>query len=614
MEPPAVSDYAIVGDCHTAALVSRGGSVDWLCWPTFASPSWFARLLDPDRGGHFAVRPAGPFESERRYVPHTNVLRTTFRTARGTVRVEDAMPVAPRARTQGELRPDRELSKIVECEEGEVTLEVELVPRPDYARARPTIRRRGELGIFCTHGSDAMVFRCRPDALRVDREGARVHGTLRLREGERAELALAFACGEPAIAPLLGEPARDRSRQTAAWWRSWWRAGRYSGPYRDAVERSLLTLRLLLYAPSGGVVAAPTASLPETIGGSRNWDYRFCWLRDAALTVEILEELGYADEARAFVSWVLHSTRLTFPRLRSLYDLWGRHRPTKERSLPHLRGHRGSRPVRVGNDASEQLQLDSYGELMCAAATYYLRRDEAPDRSARRLLRGLGLWVCEHWDRPDAGIWEIRSRPRHHTFSQAMCWTTLDALLQLHDRFDLNIPVERVQRDAAAIRETIERRGWSERHGSYQGSFEEDRADASLLLLGRYGYADPRSPRMRGTVARVRRELERDGMVLRYPPGTDDGLSGAEGAFGACSFWLVGALARQGDLPEARRTFEGLLARANDVGLYAEEMALPDGAPLGNFPQALTHLALVDAALELHRAAARYPASGAEAA
>ncbi|HJL17600.1 MAG TPA: glycoside hydrolase family 15 protein [Sandaracinaceae bacterium LLY-WYZ-13_1] len=612
MTQPPISDYAIVGDCHSAALVSREGAIDWLCWPRFDAGSWFARILDWERGGALRIRPVGDFETERRYLPGSNVLRTTFHAEGGCVELDDMMTVAAYEEAHATLRSDRELLRIARCTEGEVELAIDVTPRPDYARARPKLERRGALGVFCTHGADAMVLRVHPGTLGIDEDGGRVHGRWTLRAGETAQLGATFAREEPAIVPALGEAAQRRAAQTERWWRSWSSQCRYAGRYQDAVKRSMLALRLMQYAPTGGLVAAPTTSLPERVGGERNWDYRYCWLRDAALTVQSLLGLGYEDEASSFIHWMLHTTRLTWPEIHTLYDLHG-HRDTPEAELPHLAGYRGSRPVRIGNGASDQLQLDSYGELVCAATAYWMGQEDDPSRETWRQLRKVGEWVCAHWCDRDEGIWEIRAERQPHTYSVVMCWAALDGLLRLADRFDLRCPRERFRETRARIREAVETHGWSEAEQSYQATFEEDRADASLLLLGRFGYADPHSARMRGTVARVRRDLERDGLVWRYPPSTDDGVAGHEAAFGVCSFWLVGALARQGELGEARRCFERLLEVANDVGLYAEEMRAEDGAPRGNFPQALTHLGLVDAALELERCERAVPRDGAEA-
>ncbi|HEU4631865.1 MAG TPA: glycoside hydrolase family 15 protein [Gemmatimonadaceae bacterium] len=591
---PSIGDYAVIGNARSAALISRQGSIDWLCWPRFDSPSWFAALLDRRRGGRFAVRPAGDFTARRRYVGDTNVLETTFRTPTGTARLTDLMPVADEAGQRRELWPQHELLRAVECLEGEVTFELSCDPRPDYARATPRRHDRGPLGIHFEHRDSVLVLRGDlPLALAPDGSGA--GGRVTLRAGERRYLSLVFAEREPAVLPPLGDAAERRIRETTTWWERW--AGRctYEGPYRDAVVRSALTLKLMAFAPSGAVVAAPTTSLPEQPGGVRNWDYRYCWLRDASLTLQTLFDLGYPAEAEAFMSWLTHTTRITWPELRIVYDVYGRP-DLHEEELPHLEGFAGSRPVRVGNAAQDQLQLDVYGEVL-DAVYQFVRRGGRLDRTTRRMLVGFGRTVCRRWREPDEGIWEIRATRRHHTYSKAMCWVALDRLLRLHEAGRLRLAAAPFARERAAIREEIERRGYSEALGSYVSVLDGAAVDASLLQLGRYGYADPASPRMRGTLHAVRERLGTNGLLYRYVD--EDGLPPGEGTFGICSFWAVTAQALAGDRAGAAERFERILAHANDVGLFAEQVDAATGEALGNFPQAFTHVGLVDAALTL---------------
>jgi GH15 family glucan-1,4-alpha-glucosidase len=399
------------------------------------------------------------------------------------------------------------------------------------------------------------------------------------------------------VIPLLGSVASAKIERSVQWWRAWASRCTYQGPYRDAVLRSALALKLMIYAPSGAVVAAPTTSLPEQRGGERNWDYRYCWLRDASFTVRALYDLGYDEEANAYLDWIVHATRLTWPELQVLYDVFGETR-LPERELPHLAGYAGSRPVRVGNDARGQLQLDVYGEVVDAAARLAAHGGRL-DRATVRLLDGLGRTVCERWREPDEGIWEGRSGRFHHTHSKVLCWVALDRLVSLSEShgFDFDVDRFRVERDA--IRSVIEVRGFNERIGSYTRLLDGDDVDASLLLLPLYGYVDGTHPRMRSTCARVHDQLGRGALIARYTSAVDDGLPAGEGAFGICSFWAVECRARGEDVGGARDAFDHLLGYANDIGLFAEEIDPDTGQALGNFPQAFTHIGLINAALTL---------------
>jgi GH15 family glucan-1,4-alpha-glucosidase len=596
-EPYApIGDYAIIGDCRSAALISRDGSLDWLCWPRFDSPSLFAALLDAARGGRFRVGPVGAFRAERRYLPDTNVLETVFHTPTGIAALRDLMPVATEQEKRVALLPEHEILREVHVLSGEVEIAIDYAPRLQYGAVRPELRQRDGFGIQCaTDGAVVTLLSELP--LRVASDGASVSGTARMGAGERAYLSLTYASDAPAVAPLLGVAARGRLERTARWWREWSGRCAYRGPYRDAVVRNALVLKLMAYAPSGAIVAAPTTSLPERLGGVRNWDYRYCWLRDAAFTLRVLFALGYREEGDAFLHWILHATRLTWPELHVLYNVFGEtHLP--ERELWHLDGYAGSRPVRIGNDAHGQLQLDVYGEVIDAAARF-ARTGGRFDRDTARLLAGLGETVCRRWREPDEGIWEGRAGRFHHTHSKALCWVALDRLLTLNHTHGLPIDVGRLRRERDAIRDTIERRGFNERLGSYTRLLDGDDLDASLLTLPLYGYVDATHPRMAATCERVHERLGQDGLIYRYTDGIGDGLPAGEGAFGICGFWGVECRARGGDLAGAVAAFDRLLGYANDLGLYAEEIAPRTGAALGNFPQAFTHVGLINAALTL---------------
>ncbi len=599
--PSPIGDYALLGDCRTAALVSRGGSVDWLCLPRFDGAAVFAALLDAERGGRFAVRPAAPCAARRRYLPGTNVLETTFTTAGGALRLTDAMTVASEEEKRRELQAEHELLRCLECLAGEIEVEVVFDPRPDYGRRVP-VPRRGSPGDHREHyvafGPHVLVLQ---SDLALAPDGARpgLHGRARLRAGDRRLVSLATEYGDPAVLPPLGAAALARLDRTRRWWERWAGRCRYTGPQAEAVLRSALALRLLVYAPSGALVAAPTTSLPEWPGGMRNWDYRYCWLRDASWTLEALLDIGYEEEATAFFSWLLHVARRHRRGLSTLYELHGREAPD-ERELDHLAGYAGSRPVRVGNGAKEQLQLDVFGEVVDTAFEF-CRRGGTLDGGHGRLLVEIGETVCALWRRPDHGLWEQRGGLRHHTFSKVMCWVALDRLLRLAEQGVVAVPAARFAAERDAIRRQVEERGWSERLGSYVDELDGEELDATLLLLGVYGFADPASPRVRSTIARVRERLgvqgasTDTGLLYRYPLGRD-GLPPDEGAFGVCGFWCVEALARAGETGEALDLFDRLVTYGNDLGLFAEEIHPETGAPLGNFPQAFTHLGLINAA------------------
>ena len=635
-----IRDYALIGDCRTAALVSRWGSVDFLCLPRFDSSAVFAALLDAQRGGRFFARPVGDFQVRRRYLGRTNVLETTFETAAGVLRLTDTMSVAGEAERRGELLPEHELLRCLECVGGEVEVEVACDPRPEWgaAGAAAEPRDRRALGVTWELGNQLLILRSEvpiaagsgssgrpglhPLPTLPRRQG--VYGRETLRAGDRRFLSLASATAEPGVFVPLGDAAARRLARTMRWWEQWVAACVYLGPHAEAVVRSLLTLKLLTYSPSGAVIAAPTTSLPEEIGGSRNWDYRYCWLRDTSWTLTAFFDLGFREEGQAFFSWLLYATRMRTaapaghrwtPRLRILnvlYDVHGEVR-LRERQLPWLEGYAGSRPVRVGNGAVEQLQLDIFGEV-AQAAFEYVERGGTLDASEGRLLRQLGKAVRVLWREPDEGIWEKRSGRRHHTYSKAMCWVALDKLLLLHERGAIALSAAEAsafRRDRDALRHAVETEGFNQRLGSYVDVLGGDEVDASLLLLGLRGWDDPaRSPRLAATLEAVRGRLERNGLLYRYPPGAD-GIPGGEAAFGICSFWLAELLALAGRVEEALVQFERVLAYANDLGLFAEQIDPQTGAALGNFPQAFTHVGLISAALAITAATggARGPSS-----
>jgi GH15 family glucan-1,4-alpha-glucosidase len=604
-----IGDYAVIGDCRSAALVSRGGSIDWLCLPVFDRPSVFATILDASQGGSFRLSAVGPAQSSRRYVGSSAVLETTFTTADGVLRLTDAMPVADEATKNASLWPDHEVLRRAECAEGEVVVEVVYEPRPDYGRASVALRPGHYDTILCDIGPQALTLRSDvPLSIDPDRRGAR--GRLRLTRGESAVSALTFTDGLPAVLPAHGRHADKVLEESVRWWEAWAGLCEYDWHYREAIIRSAITLKLLTYAPSGAMIAAATTSLPEKVGGIRNWDYRYCWLRDASLTLCSLVDLGYRDEAEAFLSWVLYATALTRPALQILYDVYGEP-GVREHVLDHLEGYAGSRPVRIGNGAAGQLQFDVYGEVVDAVYQFVMRGGRI-DRATARLLVGLGKTVCRIWRDPDEGIWEARAGRHHNTHSKVFCWVALDRLIQLHDGGHLAAPAGLFRAERDAIRREVETHGWNEQLGSYVAVFDGDAVDASLLRMAAAGYADPKSPRMLRTAACVRQRLGARGLLHRYC--MPDGLPPGEGAFTICSFWSAENHALAGRLDEAHREFERLLSYRNDVGLLSEEIDVESGELLGNFPQAFSHIGLINTALAMATAAGEARARPAAAA
>ena len=595
MHEPSLRDYAIIGDCRSAALISSSGSVDWLCWPRFDSPSCFAALLDRERGGHWRIAPSHPFRSQRTYVPESNVLETTFETQSGALRVRDAMSIASEEDEAKLFLPEHEIVRFAECLAGEVEVDIAFEPRPGYGAEPFRLRERGKLGFWVEMGSKSLVLRS--DAA-LQARGRGVSGRHVLRQGSGLSFSLSFTSTAPAELPPLSEVKRSIERSTR-WWKSWACKLKYDGPYRRAILRSALVLKLLTYGPSGAVVAAPTTSLPERIGGALNWDYRYCWLRDAAFTVRAMFALGFEDEASAFVGWLLHTTRLTRPQLRILYDVFG-NSPKRERTLPHLRGYASSRPIRTGNAAQYQLQLDVYGEVI-EAAVHFIRAGGSFDSETAAFLRDLGLFVCKHWRDPDQGIWEPREAPVPHTHSHLLCWVALRGLLELDWRGHLRgrAPVELFQRTQNEIRAEIASTCWNERIQSYVKTPGGEDVDASLLALALYGFEPASSARIRKTFECIRRVLGANHWLFYRNRAL---AAQGDGAFGLCSFWASHYLAMGGGtLDEAREAFETTLGFANDVGLFAEEINPDTGDPLGNFPQGFTHFGLINAALSLQQ-------------
>ena len=588
---PKIQDYGVIGDCRAAALVSRYGSIDFLCWPRFDSPSIFAAILDQEKGGHWSIAPAGTYQTTRSYIGDSNVLQTSFTCASGRATLTDLMPVYSDEFKRQNLLPDHELVRQLRCEQGEVEFVMEFCPRPNYGRDAIRIRDCGALGCQFSVGRGAYWLR---SSIPLKDFGPAARIIIRLKHGDVANFSLSYAQEAPITLPALGKNTDDVIQGSTNWWQQWAAQSRYNGPYREAVTRSALALKLLAYAPSGAVAAAVTTSLPERIGDSLNWDYRFCWLRDASLTIRALLGLGYREEAESFLTWLLHATRLTQPALRVLYNVFGEIAP-HEKELSYLSGYLGSRPVRIGNGARNQCQLDIYGEVIDATAQY-AEHGERFDRTTQKVLIGLGKYVAKNWDQPDEGIWEPRSGRRNNTHSRLMCWTALDRMLALSDKGLVHgVPRDWFIRERDRIREQIENRAWNDELQSYVSVLDGKYLDATLLRIPWYGLESADAQRMKKTYRKVRERLSpADSLLYRFernPP---------EGAFGVCGFWGVEHLALGGGtLEEAHRAFEQLLRYQNDLGLFAEEINPETGEALGNFPQAFTHVGLISAALTL---------------
>jgi GH15 family glucan-1,4-alpha-glucosidase len=587
-----IGDYAVIGDCRTAALVRDTGAIDWFCCPRFDSPAVFAALVGTPANGHWTITPTAKYSSSRQYVGASNVLCTTFNVSSGAAELIDGMPVFSETAKRNQLVAEHEILRELRCTDGEVEFAMEFCLRPNYGSDRPRLRPSGKLGIRLEVGRGLYWLRsshemaCSADAALA---------TVKLRHGETAQFSLSYSENAPAVLPLLGEAASERLRGSVEWWSEWANRASYDGPYRDAVVRSALALKLLTYAPSGAIVAAPTTSLPERIGSDLNWDYRYCWLRDASMTVGALLGLGYWDEAEAFVEWMLHATRLTQPKFDVMYTVYGLRVP-RERELKHLPGFAQSRPVRIGNGAREQLQLDVYGEVI-EAASHLVAEGHEFDHTTCNVLLSAGEYVMKHWGEPDDGIWEPRSGRVPHTHSRVLCWTALHTLSELSEHWKLAAAAKSFAQEAELIREDIEKNAWNPILQSYASTLGGSDMDATLLLMARYGFIDARHPRMRSTYARVVQSLRAGAATLyRYA------IEPPEGAFAICGFWEVEYLALAGEVVLARQHFERLLTYANDVGLFAEEIDTATGAPLGNYPQAFTHIGLIGAALAIERA------------
>jgi GH15 family glucan-1,4-alpha-glucosidase len=590
---PALSDYGLIGDMRTAALVGLDGAIDWCCLPRFDSGSVFAAILDPERGGTWAIRPALDWTSTQRYLPRTNILETTFRTAGGVAVLTDFMPVDEDGRPSS---PHPEIHRQLRCTRGRVPLQITFMPRFEYG-ARTTRLEQLRNGLFATDRTDQVLTLSSSKPCDWIIEQSTATSRFTVEKGDDRWLVLRY--DDDDIHPADRYESARKLDITAAFWARWAAGVRYSGPFRGMVKRSALALKLLTHAETGAIIAAPTTSLPETIGGVRNWDYRFVWLRDAAFTLAALDAVGHRREADAFMRFLKKVCRHEGGgHLQIMYGIDGR-RDLVERQLDHLAGYMGSRPVRVGNGAVGQLQLDVYGEVLETADIW--RRNFEMTEGTWRVLRGLVDWVSRNWQLPDSSIWEVRGEVRHYVFSKVMSWVAMDRGVRMAEELGLdgNTAEWRVQRDA--LHAEILERGWSERHQSFTQAYDHDALDAAALAIPMVRFLPWNHPQVISTVQAVARELTSADGELVYRYRHPDGLEGEEGAFSICTFWLAQALTMIGERERAERVFRRMLRHANHVGLYSEEIDPQSGAFLGNFPQAFTHIALINCAAALAR-------------
>jgi GH15 family glucan-1,4-alpha-glucosidase len=588
---PPIGDYALLSDCHSGALVSKDGSIDWCTFHRFEARPVFARLLDWGKGGFFRIAPTtDEYEVTRRYLPGTNVLETRFETTDGVLTLTDCFAVKT-----GEGHPEHRLLRRVRCDEGELRVKAEFEPRFDYGLTEPRLEQVDDGLVVAYGGPDALVLQTDLGIGTAEISACEAASTLKL--GEEALLVVTwFLPHELKPVRLSSEQIRAELEATERFWREWSDRCEYEGPYREQVVRSALVLKALTNGPTGAIVAAATTSLPEEIGGVRNWDYRFSWLRDSSLTLNALFALGLSDEAHAYMDWLKRTTAGRAHALQIMYGVGGE-RFLPEVELDHLEGYRGSRPVRIGNGAAAQFQLDVFGELLDTVWLYRQHGGEV-DEIFWEFLGRVGGAVLDLWGEPDQGIWEIRGEPRHFVYSKVMAWVALDRLVRLAELDGREGDLDRWRAARDEIRDLVEREGVDA--SIFTQSFGDGgKLDASNLMLPIVGFVPHDDPRSRATVERIADELSADGFVYRYITDGVDGLSGDEATFAICSFWLVECLARAGEVDRARSLFERLLSFCNDVGLLAEEIDPHSGEMLGNFPQAFSHLGLIQAAIAL---------------
>jgi GH15 family glucan-1,4-alpha-glucosidase len=608
---PLIADHGLIGDLQTAALVTTDGSIDWFCAPRFDSPSVFGGLLDSRRGGHFRIRPStDAFATKQMYFPDTAILITRYLSEAGVGEIYDFMPIS------GKVPTDRHrLVRMVRCVRGEMAFDIELAPRFDYGRAPHDAQVTMSGAVFRSAGGSMTVHVVRePGDERLAQvqgdDGGDLHLSLTLRAGQTRGMVLETGTSESPREIRVAE-VQELFDETALFWKSWLARGSYPGRWREPVQRSAITLKLMTYAPTGGIVAAPTAGLPEQVGGERNWDYRYTWVRDASFSVYALLALGYTEEAADFCRWLLARVQAqtdTDAPINLMYRVDGSTDLT-ETVLEHWEGYRGSYPVRIGNGASEQLQLDIHGEAL--DSVYHAdQRGVQVGQLGWSALVNLLEWLADHWDQPEAGIWETRGGAKNFTYGRVMSWVAFDRAIRLATSHGRPAPLARWIEQRDAIYAQVIDKGWNAERSAFVQHYDDKVLDSSLLRMSTVGFIAPQDPMWLSTLRAMDSELVTDSLVYRYDPGeSPDGLQGAEGTFSLCTFMYVDALARAGRVDEARLTFEKMLTYANHLGLFAEEIGVT-GEQLGNFPQAFTHLALINSAITLDAQLDRNEATG----
>jgi GH15 family glucan-1,4-alpha-glucosidase len=591
---PPIGDYGYIADCHSSALVSRSGSIDWCCMPRTDSGSCFGRLLDWGRGGYCQIVPSNRHQASRRYLDDTLILETTFRTEGGEARLLDCFTM----RRGGAHKPHQQILRVVEGIKGQTEWVARIYPCFDYGATLPWIRRYRRDHYIAIGGNDGLLISGDFPLEMKDRHC--LQGSCTVKKRERVHLSILYRPPEQLDDDLIDVPSEKqldtRLDETTLWWHAWTSKGKIRGPYAESARRSAIILKGLSNAPTGAIAAAATTSLPETMKGRRNWDYRYTWIRDSCFTVRSLGAIGHVNEADRFRRFVERTAAGSADELQIVFGVGGERR-LDEHEVPEMEGYRGVGPVRVGNAAAKQVQLDMYGELLDLAWRWHAL-GQSPDDDYWDFIVQLITAASERWRRPDHGIWEMRGRPRHFVFSKVMCWTALERGIRLAEDLGRHAPLDRWKKARDQIRSAVEKKGYDPHRGVFVQAFNRTELDASLLLLPTIEFVDCRDERFVRTTEAIRKELNSGGLIRRYPPESDQ-MEGEEGVFLACSFWLAECLARQGRKEEARKVFERALSAGNDLGLFPEEYDTRSRSMLGNFPQGLTHLSLITASVAL---------------